>query len=659
MRSKALLCCLWLCACAEPTGASAAFSLDAAAGFFGAPFPIAHRARADGTLAVADFPNRDRNALLQQLLEALERSPVGFGVSSAVYFRFDQPLDESTLPPDVASTLLEDSAVYLINVDPQSPRRGERIPLFVQFKRDRETYSPENLLVLLPRPGASMAPNAWHAAIISETVRDETGAKLGRAPLLDALLKGEAQAPAQLVEGFAQLRASLGEDAQAQIRAATVFKTGDPFSQMRALRRWVLQRPAPVASQLRTLRDHERFCVVEGRVTVPLVQDGERPYNDQGGEIRLTADGAPETPSEEEIRFALSIPKAPMPPQGWPLLLYSAGSGGRHTQFVDRGTFEEQESLQGRGPALYLAASGIAALSIEAPLVGDRHPSESYTGLDFFNVNNVYAFRDNIRQAALDFTTLVRMAKTLQVDAQLCPGESGDPFTFDEQRLFFHGHSTGATVGSAVLALEPDLSAGLLTGAGGSWLYNLSIKAAPLDVGALVRSLLGLIEGDVPDLFDPPLNLAQTLWESAEPINWAPQWIDAPHEGPPKNILLIEGVIDNFLPPPSVNALVIAGGLQPQAPTVEDSLLQALAPFGLGAVDAPSAQNKKTPMGDVTGLVVQYAEPPGVDGHYVPFELPGPKYQYRCFFESLVGTESGMGLASVPAPSEDPLGPCP
>ena len=293
---------------------------------------------------------------------------------------------------------------------------------------------------------------------------------------------------------------------------------------------------------------------------------------------------------------------------------------------MDRGTFEEQRTTPGRGPAYYLARAGIAAISIEAPLVGPRHPTGAGGGADFFNPTNPVAFRDNVRQAALDFTTLIRMAKTLEVATSSCSGR------FDAGNFFFHGHSTGSTIGALVLGMERDIRAGLMSGAGGGWYYNLTIKKAPLDFGALVHRLLEYRDDEPLDHFDPVVNLAQVAWSETEAMSWAHLW---------PRTLIVEGVVDGFFPPPAVNALAAAADAAPVGPLVDDSILTA---------------RREALRGDTgSRFLVQHAPPAGVDGHYVTFELPAPKHQYRCFFESILRT----GTGAVPEPVADALAPCP
>ncbi len=643
-----------------------AFDVSAAAGFFDAPFPIGYRLRDDGTLAVGDFPNPTRNGLVGRVLDALQTSRNGFGTTAAIFFRFDHPLDPPSLPASSQATLDAASSIFLLDVDPDSPGRGTRIPVRVAFKQEAETYSPPNTLVLLPEPGFALRPGTLHAAVVLDAVRDAWGRPIAAPDTLARLRAGtpvDGPHAARLAADFAPLWATLdraGLD-RSRVRAATVFRSGDPFREMDALRAFVAARPRPAATGLRVLRDHEAYCVVEGALTVPLFQRGARPFATDGA-IAWDAAGAPVLTGEESIRFALTIPKRASPTAGVPLLFYAAGQGGAYTQVVDRGTaMEEAGATLGRGPSLYLASVGVATMSIEAPLVGPREPTGNTSGIAFFNVSNPLAFRDNTRQAAIDFTSLVRMAESLAVDPALCRAAApvaGDSIRFDPSRFYFYGHSTGATVGALVLGVEPGIRAGLLSGAGGSWLYNLTIKTEPLPIAPVVRLLLRYDGGDQVDLYDPVLNLAQTLWEPTEAINWASRWArDVRGPGAaPRDVMIVEGILDGYFPPPAVNALAIAARAEPLSPTVEDTLVTAAA--WVGGRPRPSGFSANLMVGSnnaVTAGVVQHAAPADVSGHYVPFELPGPKYQYRCFFDALVRTGRGV----VVAPASDALAACP
>jgi hypothetical protein len=148
-----------------------------------------------------------------------------------------------------------------------------------------------------------------------------------------------------------------------------------------------------------------------------------------------------------------------------------------------------------------LADAGIAAFDIEAATVGPRHPDGSYLGLEFFNPFNLDAFRDNIRQAAAEFSVLPRVARQISMDVSgysECNGVTapGNRVLFDSAHFFLHGHSTGSSIGDLVLGVEPAYQAGLLTGAGGSWLYNVVLKQDPFPFAGVMSTLLGFAPGE-------------------------------------------------------------------------------------------------------------------------------------------------------------------
>ena len=180
---------LFLCflvACVPPAPAPAPVSdvtaLFAPEGrFYEAPFPAPWRARADGTLDLADFPTH-ANQLAQRYVAVLEQHGEGWGRNAGFWFPLSGDIDQATLPATPADSASFDSAIYLVNVDDTSPRRGEFIPLEVQFKKTSQTYSPAHLLVGLPRQGFVLAPGAWYAAVLTTSLKDGAGLRLPQAP---------------------------------------------------------------------------------------------------------------------------------------------------------------------------------------------------------------------------------------------------------------------------------------------------------------------------------------------------------------------------------------------------------------------------------------------------------------------------------------------
>jgi hypothetical protein len=159
-------------------GTQVLYRTDGRDRLFDMPFPIVTRQNPDGTLDMQGFPNPTDNPLVQQVIEGLENDPGGFGTTAAVYFRFDGPIGP-----------LDQDDVFLVDLE-----RDVRIPVWLDFKEDAETYSPSNLLAVLPRPGVVLRPDTPHAAVILD------GQPLGSSLVLEQLKAGKG--PPELQEHF-------------------------------------------------------------------------------------------------------------------------------------------------------------------------------------------------------------------------------------------------------------------------------------------------------------------------------------------------------------------------------------------------------------------------------------------------------------------------
>jgi len=437
------------------------------------------------------------------------------------------------------------------------------------------------------------------------------------------------------------------------VAAATVFRTGGFISGMQALQEAAASLPDPVPYDLSVLREYETYTIVQGKMIMPIWQDGERPYWTGGGKIHFQ-DGAPVRQWDEEIRFAVSVPHRNMPSNGFPLLFYANGQGGSYTQVFDRGPTGESSGTPGTGPGLQFAHRGIACLDIEAATVGPRHPQGSTEGLAFFNFINLVAFRDNVRQAAAEFTMLIKMAGNLRIPPELVPGADagGGEIRYDDSHFYFWGHSTGSTIGDLALAVEPGFRAGILSGAGVSWIYNLVMKQAPFEMEPVFRLLTG---ADRIDIYHPLAQIFQNLCDDIEAAYYAPLWLDTQARGGGAlNVLLIMGIFDKYFPPIMIDGLIAAAGVDLAGPLEREETLEALAFSGRERLSLPASGNIETAGGPVTGLTVQHRTPEDVDGHYAPFYLPEVKFQYTCFLESLART----GTAVLPETNPDSFAAC-
>jgi hypothetical protein len=197
-----------------------------------------------------------------------------------------------------------------------------------------------------------------------------------------------------------------------------------------------------------------------------------------------TRTGTPVVQGAGEVFFNLYLPSGPRPAAGWPVALFGHGSGG-----------SKQGGGPGGGDSLAVAASlaeqGIATIAINvvghgfgrlstltvtpkvgAPvtfLEGGRGIDQdgdgtigNNEGISAAPPQSIIQDRDGQRQTVADLMQLVRV---IEVGMDV----SGDGGTdLDPSRIYYFGQSLGGMYGTAFLAVEPDVQAGVLNVAGGS-----------------------------------------------------------------------------------------------------------------------------------------------------------------------------------------------
>ena len=162
----------------EIAGTQVRMDFTRAEGFYTAPFPSDELVRSDGRVDLRGFPNPDRIAFVDHVLDLLDRESDGFGASSAIYFRLTGPVRSSGLP-DVYASLDRRAPVFLLGVDPDAPDYLRRYPVDVMFEEDGGPFGAPNLLSLLPLQGIPLRPRTMYAAIMLRALADAEGRPLG------------------------------------------------------------------------------------------------------------------------------------------------------------------------------------------------------------------------------------------------------------------------------------------------------------------------------------------------------------------------------------------------------------------------------------------------------------------------------------------------
>jgi len=429
---------------------------------------------------------------------------------------------------------------------------------------------------------------------------------------------------------FSPLRTWLAETpgvAHTDVAIATVFKVQDPVKEMVQAARYLWEDFTPeLTGPVQSKPTGNDFLLFEGEYLAPNFQTGQPPY-DSGGEILFDEAGDPKTQWMEKITFALTVPEGQtMPGAGWPVVMYSHGTGGSYKGFV-------------KSIASWFTDQGIAVIGIDQPLHGKRYEGppidvEFYS----FNFTNPYGARSLFRQAGLDFVTLTRLLQKMTFSV------AGQEIRFDSTRVGYFGHSQGGLTGALFLAVARDLRAAVLSGAGGGLSDTILLRkqldsGTNFDIKATLEGLLELEYEDELDLFHPVLTLVQTLVETTDPINYSPYYLDNRFVDDPVNLLITEGVDDPYTPAVTTDALAIAGRIPPIAPKAHEhpgfDLLE-LAPLTL-----PVQGNQQSADGRVaTAALAQFAG----HGHFVVFENPTCRAYYLSLFLSAF---AGSGAPSI------------
>jgi hypothetical protein len=590
---------------------------------FALPYPNDLRIKADGSLDLAGLASWKEDDLIRLYLGELARNRLGgFALNGAAYFRFSVALGHECLPDTPEASLQPGASVYLVNIHKGSPGYGQRVPVQVKFRRDKScknnnqemTYIGDNSLALLPVPGFGLEPATRYAALVTDKICDEAGASLQAATDFALTLQDRDPGEDRLDRArgvYAPLRAFVEDRGLGGIISAAVFTTGRP-TELAGKARAVLQGlAAPRGEGLEAARDHGDFFELRGTYRAPNFQSGTSPFQKQGGEVLLDAQGRPRVAFTETMRFALSVPRGAMPAAGWPVVLYAHGTGGSYLTFINNGTAKLLAAVKdARGQEV----ARMAVVGIDQNLHPPRAPAGTSPELLFFNFQNPKAAVDNVIQAGIDDFSLLRMVQGLSVNGVPWSKQSGKtgklswpvPVKFDPHKIYFMGHSQGGLTGPVFLVHEPAIAGAVLSGAGGNAVLSLLEKSAPISI----KSVAELALGEKPlDLFHPMLQLIQQLLEPADTANYGPLLIRRPLPGVgPKHIFLSQGFVDNYTPNATTDALAVASGLPLIKPVVRQAESMKLA--GLKQLGAPLSANLTSGGASVTGALLQYRAVP-------------------------------------------------
>lgn len=583
--------------------------------FYALPFPNDIRRDDAGHPMISDYPRPV--GIVGTYVDAIA-SLDGFGVNNAIFTRYTEPLDPTSLPVDAAASLEPAASVYLVDIDPDSAHRGERQPLRFRFQTFTGFTIGSNWLSALPYPGFPLREQTTYALVVTTRLHDLKDWPVARDDDFAAMagsgaLTGEL---ARARDRYAPLWSWLDEpggDERADVVSAAVFTTQSVTGIMGQLREVVRALPPVVARDVVRRDAMVPFAWYEGTFDAPNFQTGNVPYR-SGGDIVLGDDGLPVVQRTEALRFAFTLPEGTMPEAGWPVVIYAHGTGGDFESFVRDGT------------AARMAEQGLATISIDQVLHGPRNPGGD-PEVDFFNFQNPIAGRNNPIQGAVDDFSVVRLIEGFE----RVETEPARTIGFDTSKISFFGHSQGGLTGPPFLAYEPRVRGAVLSGAGGLLYYALLNKTEPVNIHDLVGSII--LDNPL-DEFNPVLALLQMWIERSDTVNYGPLLVREPPDGlPPMDVYQSMGFIDHYTPLPDIEALAVAIGGDHVGPVIEP--IEGLALRGRTVATAPVTGN----LDGRTAVLVQYQATIS-DGHFVVFDTAAGRRQSAQFLGTLARTGS-------------------
>jgi len=579
--------------------------------FLSVPFPNHLYIEKDGSIDLVSFFDVPKNSILEDYLKVISRAN-WFGLNSAVYFRFDGEISEETLPEPKESVLKESSIIF---IDVQN---GSPIPFLTKFFSKKTKFLPKNTLAVLPFPGFPLKENKIYSVFITKKLKGK-GKEIKRTQFINELIEGKCSLEEEECKLYFEAIHVFEEfyGKEEDILNITVFKTGkhtDFLKKLISSAKGVIPEIEDISYKgIFNDKRHDiegRYHLYEIHLKIGVFQKGISPYLEEGGEIDFENEITPQR--WEDGNAVLVLPDSQPPEGGYCVVLYGHGTGGDAYSFVMDGS------------ALNIIKAGCAGISFDQLLNGKRCNND-IEPLLFFNPFNLRAARDNILQASSELSQMVNLIENFN---EVLPPDGRRVF-LDRNKIFYMGHSQGAIIGVPFLGIDERVKASVISGGGGYLTYSLLYKTLPFEI----RPILELLTGEKIDEFHILLNFFQTFFDPADSVNY----IGFITSTSPKHLFISQGLLDEYTPPQTADAMITAGGIPILEPVKKHN--DGLEIRDIEPVSPPVECNIRINDGCITGIAVQFEN----YGHFALFESPEGYRMWRKFIET-----AKEGIPSVP-----------
>ena len=614
--------------------------------WFNHPWPSDFRKDTTGTIHINGYYIPRKSPIIDEYIIATHGKLDGFSPVAAGYVRFTQPIDPTTLPADPGASLSPEASVQLIDVDANSPEFGQRRLVTLHWQANDAVWWVSNTLAFMPTMGYPLLPATRYAFVVTDKVRALDG-RIEPAPELRQVIGRDSASDnttQALRDSWSTAITALEEAgiSNRDIVHLSVFTTSDPTKETVLFAEHAKTRnPAPAVDAdewvAKSKDKKAAYDVYEGSYgPSPDYQRGEPPFWRSGGGFEVDTSGTPIVQREYFARFALAIPnadKCPMPPSGYPLVMYAHGNGGSYRSVLG-------------STATSLANLCMASMGVDQIMHGPRVPEDDVhpPELLFFNVQNPEAMRTHVRQSAIDEVVRARMIRESGIVVPGSVSVTGSDILIDSSSIVFYGHSQGGLNGPVFLAVDDSARGGVLSGSGSMTVITLLEKTQPVpDISVLTkRILLGLMtdEYDEINFLHPGMSLFQTAADVIDPIHYVPMLARRPRPGfAPKSIYQTEGVNpdftgDNYTPPYGTEVQAIAIGLPWMKPVIHE--ISEASYSGIAPIEIPSGGlSGNLANGRASGVLAQWPASEASDGHFVVYDIPAARNQAAQFCRNL------------------------
>ena len=537
----------------------------------------------------------------------------GFSILPRVRVRFSGPIDVNTLRDGIFLLALDN----LTDEEYGVHRAATAVPI------NQVVYDPDTHTAYA-KPDNVLDQHRRYALMVTDAVRDRVGDAVGPGPEFLRCIGEPARSEycGELASLTRMLNAVGGRfGAARRVVALSVFttmstsdwmeKARDTLNSTSPMLRIAQPRSAfeigDIASMV--LRQQSRANPMEflpdfpvplislsGVIRVVFGSYWSPTFLDQRQHISVTPTGEfVSVPSaSEEIQFHVWVPSSPKPRFGYPVLIAMGGitthrfeTTGIVSVFASEGYAVVQLNAygHGRGPEgkLLITENNGAVTGLPA---GGRGVDVDGNGVfdvieGFYDVAGSTGARDGQRQTVLD---LIQLTRAIRVGIDL--DSDGFP-DLDPTQIYYIGQSQGAIHGTILSALEPSISAAVLTVPGGPlvdvlrWTtlgFARSLLTASL--AARVPAVTNMTTGqqhnyvlrhqpvkvnDIPGAIDVQnvIEMMEWIQVPGDPIAYAPHLRASTLPGVPlRRVLFQHARDDTWIPNPQGSALLRAANMQ-------------------------------------------------------------------------------------------------